>query len=46
MYEKSDAPLEIVGYSDSDFMGCLGTEKSMSRYIIILANKAISWKSS
>jgi hypothetical protein len=29
-YEKSDASLEIVGYSDSDFAGCLDTEKSTS----------------
>jgi hypothetical protein len=45
-YEKSDAPLEIVGYSDSDFAGCLDTEKSTSGYIFTLANRVISWKSS
>jgi hypothetical protein len=45
-YKKSNAPLEIVGYSDSDFMGCLDTEKSTSRYIFTLTNRAISWKSS
>jgi hypothetical protein len=43
-YKKSDAPLEIVGYSDSDFLGCLDTEKSTSGYILTLANGAISWK--
>jgi hypothetical protein len=37
-YKKSDAPLEIVGYSDSDFAGCLDTEKSTSGYIFILTN--------
>jgi hypothetical protein len=45
-YKKSDAPLEIVGYSDSDFAGCLDTEKSTSGYIFTLANAAISCKSS
>jgi hypothetical protein len=45
-YEKLDAPLEIVDYLDSDFAGCLDTEKSTSRYIFTLANGAISWKSS
>jgi hypothetical protein len=45
-YKKSDAPLEIVGYSDSDFVGYLDTEKSTSGYIFTLANGAISWKSS
>jgi hypothetical protein len=45
-YKKSDVPLEIVGYSDSDFAGCLDTEKSTSRYIFTLVNGVISWKSS
>jgi hypothetical protein len=45
-YKKSDAPLEIVGYSDSDFAGYLDTEKSTSGYIFTLANAAISCKSS
>jgi hypothetical protein len=45
-YKKSDVSLEIVGYSDSDFAGCLDTEKSTSRYIFTLVNGAISWKSS
>jgi hypothetical protein len=41
-YEKLDAPLEIVGYSDSDFVGYLDTKKSTSRYIFTLANGAMS----
>jgi hypothetical protein len=41
-YKKSDAPLEIVGYSDSNFADCLDTEKSTSGYIFTLANGAIS----
>jgi hypothetical protein len=45
-YKKSDAPLEIVGYSDSDFAGWLNTEKSTSGYIFTLTNGVISWKSS
>jgi hypothetical protein len=45
-YKKSDAPLEIVAYSDSDFAGCLDTEKSTSWYIFTLTNGVISWKSS
>jgi hypothetical protein len=45
-YKKLDAPLEIVGYSDSDFAGCLDTEKSTLGYIFTLKNGAISWKSS
>jgi hypothetical protein len=41
-YKKSNAPLEIVSYSDSDFAGCLDTEKSTSGYIFTLANGVIS----
>jgi hypothetical protein len=41
-YKKSDAPLEIVGYSDSHFAGCLDTEKSILRYIFTLINRVIS----
>lgn len=44
-YKNSDN-LEVVGYSDSDFAGCVDTKKSTSGYIVTLAGGAISWKSS
>jgi hypothetical protein len=44
-YERSDS-FEIVGYSDSDFMGCLDTDRSTSGYVFKLACGAISWSSS
>jgi hypothetical protein len=44
-YERSDN-LEIVGYSDSDFAGCLDTDRSTSGYVFKLAGGAISWCSS
>jgi hypothetical protein len=34
-YKKSDAPLEIVSYSDSDFTDCLDIEESTSGYIYL-----------
>jgi hypothetical protein len=37
-YKKSDAPFVIIDYSDSDFVGCLDTEKSTSGYIFTLIN--------
>lgn len=37
--------LEVTGYSDSDFAGCLDTRKSTSGYIFLLAGGAISWRS-
>jgi hypothetical protein len=43
-YERSDS-LEIVGYSDSDFAGCLDTDRSTSGYVFKLAGGAISWSS-
>jgi hypothetical protein len=43
-YERSDS-LEIVGYSDSDFTGCLDTDRSTSGYVFKLASGAISWSS-
>jgi hypothetical protein len=44
-YRSSDN-LEVVGYSDADFAGCVDTKKSTSSYIFTLAGGAISWKSS
>jgi hypothetical protein len=44
-YERSDS-LEIVGYSDSDFVGCLDTDRSTSGYVFKLAGGAILWSSS
>jgi hypothetical protein len=44
-YERPDI-LEIVGYSDLDFVGCLDTDRSTSGYVFKLAGGAISWGSS
>ncbi|RVX07135.1 Retrovirus-related Pol polyprotein from transposon TNT 1-94 [Vitis vinifera] len=43
-YRRS-SHLEIVGYSDSDFAGCLDSRRSTSGYIFMLAGGAVSWKS-
>ena len=37
--------LEIVGYSDSNFAGCLDSRRSTSGYIFMLVGGAVSWKS-
>ncbi|GER53018.1 F-box and associated interaction domains-containing protein [Striga asiatica] len=34
-----------IGYSDSDFAGCLDSRKSTFGYVFLLAEGAISWKS-
>ncbi|RVW24610.1 Retrovirus-related Pol polyprotein from transposon TNT 1-94 [Vitis vinifera] len=43
-YRRS-SHLEIVGYSDSDFAGCLDSRRSTLGYIFMLAGGAVSWKS-
>jgi hypothetical protein len=45
IFRESDN-LEVVGYSDADFAGCVDTKKSTSGYIFTIAGGAISWKSS
>ena len=41
MYKRANN-LEVVGYSDSDFVGCVDLRKSTSGYIFILVSEAIS----
>jgi hypothetical protein len=43
-YRRSDK-LEVIGYTDSDFTGCVDRLKSTSDYIFMLAGGAISWRS-
>jgi len=44
MYKRLDH-LEVIGYSDSDYAGCVDTRKSTFGYIFLLAGAAVSWKS-
>ncbi|KAK8320852.1 hypothetical protein V6Z12_A12G063400 [Gossypium hirsutum] len=43
-YKRSDH-LEVVGYSDSDFVRCQDSRKSTSSYTYLLTREVISWKS-
>ncbi|RDY05101.1 hypothetical protein CR513_11096, partial [Mucuna pruriens] len=43
-YRKFEG-LEIIGYFDSDFVGCQDRKRSISGYIYMMAEGAISWKS-
>ena len=43
-YQRSDH-LEIIGYTDSDFAGCIDSRRSTSGYVFMMAGGAISWKS-
>ena len=44
MYRRTNS-LEVIGYSNSDFAGCVDSPKSTSGYIFKLADGAISWRS-
>ncbi|XP_051113714.1 secreted RxLR effector protein 161-like [Andrographis paniculata] len=44
MYRKIDV-LKMIGYSDSDYAGCIDTRKSISGYVFMLAGGAVSWRS-
>ena len=37
--------LEVIGYSDSDFAGCVDSRKSTSGYIFMMVGGAVSWRS-
>jgi Reverse transcriptase (RNA-dependent DNA polymerase) len=43
-YRRSDR-LEVIGYTNSNFAGCVDSLKSTSDYIFMLAERAISWRS-
>ncbi|XP_031127690.1 secreted RxLR effector protein 161-like [Ipomoea triloba] len=37
--------LDVVGYFDADFAGCVDSRKSISGCVFIMAGRAISWRS-
>nr|XP_048331620.1 secreted RxLR effector protein 161-like [Ziziphus jujuba var. spinosa] len=44
MYKQTEN-LEVIGYSDADFAGCVDSKKSTSGYIFMLASGTVSWRS-
>jgi len=43
-YKRSDY-LEMIGYTNSNFFGCMDTRNSTFGYVYLLARGAMSWKS-
>lgn len=43
-YNKSDE-VKLVGFSDSDWVGCIDDRKSISAYVFNLGGSAIAWSS-
>ncbi|RVX19854.1 Retrovirus-related Pol polyprotein from transposon TNT 1-94 [Vitis vinifera] len=41
MYKQTNN-LEVIGYSDSDYVGCIDSRKSTSGYVFMLADGAVS----
>ena len=41
MYKQTNN-LEVIGYSDSDYVGCIDSRKSTSGYAFMLADGAVS----
>ena len=37
--------LEVIGFSDFDYAGCVDDKKSTSGYIFMMVEGAVSWKS-
>ncbi|RVW60663.1 Retrovirus-related Pol polyprotein from transposon TNT 1-94 [Vitis vinifera] len=37
--------LDVVGFCDADFVGCIDDKKSTTGYTFVMAGGAISWKS-
>ncbi|XP_041004001.1 secreted RxLR effector protein 161-like [Juglans microcarpa x Juglans regia] len=44
MYRWTDN-LEVIDYSDSDFVGCIDSRKSTLGYIFLMVGGAVSWRS-
>ena len=43
-YQRTDT-LEVVGFSDSNYAGCVDDKKSTSYYIFMMAEGGVLWKS-
>ena len=43
-YRRSDH-LEVIGYSDSNFVGCADMRKSTLSHVFLLGEGVVSWKS-
>ena len=43
-YWRTDA-LRVVGFSDSNYIGCVEDKKFTSGYIFMMAEGVVSWKS-
>ena len=45
VYGNSGSDLELIGFTDADYAGCVRTRKSVSGSVFMLNNGPISWSS-
>ncbi|KAD7478171.1 hypothetical protein E3N88_01307 [Mikania micrantha] len=43
VWYKKDAPITLIGYSDSDWASSIDNRKSVSAYVFMLGTGAVSW---
>ena len=44
MYKRTNN-LEVISYSNSNFVGCVDSQKSTSRFIFMFVGGIVSWRS-
>ena len=44
MYRQTNN-LKVIGYSDSNYTGCIDSQKSTSGYVFMLVSETVSWRS-
>jgi hypothetical protein len=44
-YHQSNDELDITGYSDADWGGCLDTRRSTSAFIVMMSGSLVHWRS-
>ncbi|KAK2451623.1 putative mitochondrial protein [Trifolium repens] len=44
LFFPSDSDMQVLGYSDADWAGCLDTRRSTSGFCFFIGNSLVSWK--
>lgn len=44
VFERAGGNRQVVGFVNKDFVGCLATRKSISRYVFCSYGTAVRWK--